>query len=196
MEHRKNFKDVSIDLRQKIKLKCLKKLQNKREEKQKELRREIKEEIEYKDIIMNEFNDENIILTMDEIYQIEKELKIEQELILKEYEKNIKFEQEYLEHYVDNMFFEKNKFVICPSCRKNKLLKSNHLIICKCGLKLNITFERIPLEFIQQNMMDYFYEHSISNQCKSDPKFEIENKFGQEFLVIKCEYCNFFKIIS
>ena len=107
----------------------------------------------------------------------------------------------FLPNFIFFFFFlilkkkKKNRFVICPACRKNKLLKSDHLIICKCGLRLNIQFERIPLEFVQQNMMDYFYEHFISN-CKKDPKFEIENKFGEDFLIIKCESCNYFKIIS
>ena len=109
MNHRKNFKDVSIDMRQKIKLKCLKKLQTKREEKQNEFRKQEEKNNEYIEIIQKEFIDENIILTIEEMYELEKELKIEEELILKEYEKNLKFEQDYLEQYVGNMFFEKNK---------------------------------------------------------------------------------------
>ena len=109
MNHIKNFKDVSIDMRQKIKLKCLKKLQTKREEKQNEFRKQEEKNNEYIEIIQKEFIDENIILTIEEMYELEKELKIEEELILKEYEKNLKFEQDYLEQYVGNMFFEKNK---------------------------------------------------------------------------------------
>jgi hypothetical protein len=62
--------------------------------------------------------------------------------------------------------------------------------------RTHFQFERIPLEWLQQNMMDYYYQHSIDSTCTNPPEFKVENKFGQDFLTIQCHSCGFFRIIS
>jgi hypothetical protein len=103
---RKNFKDVSVDLKSKIKLNCLNKIKMKRENKNNEFR---KDSSWYLDLIQQEFNEENVYINQEEIYEMEKELKMEEELILQEYENNLKFEQDQMNYFIETMFDKKNE---------------------------------------------------------------------------------------
>jgi hypothetical protein len=106
--HRKNFKDVSVDLKSKIKQNCLNKIKMKRENKTMEERKETSSSW-YLELIQQEFNEENIYINQEEIYEMEMELKREEELILKEYEKHLTFEQEQMNYFIETMFDKKNE---------------------------------------------------------------------------------------
>lgn len=190
---RKNFKNVSIDLKEQLKQKCLNQIKEAKMNKINQLRHEN----DYEDIIKSIFNEEEIILSPEEMEKFQKELVEEYESnLLEDYEKNLEMEEKMIEEMIEqNLMFNSvnENCVVCPCCKKNRLLGTSNALFCKCGLNINIKCEGIQLKFVQQNIVDAHYEHG--SNCKFEPVFRTEEKFGSKFLTISCEKCGAFRII-
>jgi len=145
---RENFKkNARTDMKERLREKCLLKLRQIRAqllEKRRNssnnncykttLQEVVKEEIKNKELTEEEFID--LCLSIEE--EIEQELRLEEEGILKAYEEQEIYEMEELEHYKKELFsIQDPHFVICPSCQSNRLFSTKHSIFCKCGLRIN-----------------------------------------------------------
>jgi len=48
-----------------------------------------------------------------------------------------KEDQEAIQHALEASFDDGRSFVICPVCKKNRLLENHHIIFCACGMRVD-----------------------------------------------------------
>lgn len=149
------------------------------------------------DVIIECFDEEEIDLTSDEVAEIEKLIATqldEDEIadLCDEYEKTMSFEKEMVKDLVDANF-DCPDIVKCPCCLKYRLLTTGNAYFCLCGLRIPCRFDRIPMRFVKQNLVDSFFEHGVT--CKDTPSFRLDEQFDETFLVMYCNLCKIFKII-
>jgi hypothetical protein len=156
---RKNFKNTKVDFSDEMRRKCLEKIQEHKNNKLEMLR--------MSDLIRNVYQNDSIEISDHEIDILERDIVqyLEEEEIrahMEEYERNLAFEENIIEGILErNEMFEKidDKFVICPCCKKNRLLCTNNTFFCACGLRIPCHFEGISMKLVQQNVVDAYYEH-------------------------------------
>ncbi|CAG5116107.1 unnamed protein product [Candidula unifasciata] len=125
-------------------------------------------------------------LELREAEQREEELRVNQ---LKARE-HLKHEEEELCSGMRAMYCEE---VCCPLCEKDSLIEQKSLILCSCGLNINIEQDSITLKHVKDNLAAGTEEHS--QKCESKPAFSLNQKFGISNLLMSCQDCDFLFVI-
>ncbi|KAK3736346.1 hypothetical protein QZH41_020804, partial [Actinostola sp. cb2023] len=71
---------------------------------------------------------------LDIMDEIQKELIEEEQIILMQYNENLRFEEESLCAAIDKL---STNDVICPVCKRNPLHQNKQVIFCQCGMRID-----------------------------------------------------------
>ncbi|BFZ18453.1 hypothetical protein BsWGS_21492 [Bradybaena similaris] len=83
--------------------------------------------------------------------------------------------------------------VCCPLCEKSSLVEQKNMILCRCGLSINVEQDSITLKNVKDNLAAGTEEHS--QKCESKPAFSLNQKFGISNLLMSCQDCDFLFVI-
>lgn len=123
--------------------------------------------------------------------EIQQELLSQEMAIIEEYERNLKFEQQYISSVVEGM---EERHIICPICHINNLTITSHFISCICGLYINTTNCNITPDVLQQLLESRVSEHM--EECHHNPVFCVApNTDTSSNLLISCKVCDYLSII-
>ncbi|NXX49669.1 RIPA protein, partial [Tricholaema leucomelas] len=99
--------------------------------------------------------------------EIQKELILQEQAVLEEYERSLRFDQECLEAVLEGL--DAAHKVVCPVCRKNNLTVRHHLVLCQCGLC--ISTQDMTEGRLQSLLESTVTEHS--QRCCHNPEFTV-----------------------
>ncbi|NXK47010.1 RIPA protein, partial [Chauna torquata] len=108
--------------------------------------------------------DPDELAVLDEIQQ---ELILQEQLVIEEYERSLRFDEECLNAMLDGL--DASNKIICPVCRKNNLTVSCHSVFCQCGLY--ILTQDMTEEKLRSLLENTLTEHS--HRCFHNPEFTV-----------------------
>ncbi|NXK08194.1 RIP protein, partial [Herpetotheres cachinnans] len=112
---------------------------------------------------------------------IQQELILQEQLVIKEYERSLQFDEECLNAILDGL--DASDKVICPVCRRNNLTVGNHLVSCQCGLY--ISAQGMTEEKLRALLENTVTEHS--HRCFHNPEFTVTSGMEEEAsLLMSC----------
>uniref|UniRef100_A0A8B9GMQ5 RPA interacting protein n=1 Tax=Amazona collaria TaxID=241587 RepID=A0A8B9GMQ5_9PSIT len=113
--------------------------------------------------------------------EIQQELILQEQLVMKEYEQSLQFDEECLNAMLDGL--DASDKIICPVCRKNNLTVRNHVVFCQCGLC--ISTQDMTEEKLQSLLENTVTEHS--HRCFHNPEFTVTSGMEEEAsLLMSC----------
>ncbi|KAM8797338.1 RPA-interacting protein [Eudromia elegans] len=122
--------------------------------------------------------------------EIQRELVLQEQLVIEEYERSLQFDEECLNAMLDGL--EASDKIICPVCRKNNLTVRNHLVLCQCGLY--ITTQDMTEEKLRTLLENTITEHS--SRCFHNPEFTVTSGMEEETsLLMSCSVCDSWMIL-
>ncbi|KAM9526115.1 RPA-interacting protein [Guaruba guarouba] len=131
--------------------------------------------------------DPNELAVLEEIQQ---ELILQEQLVMKEYERSLQFDEECLNAMLDGL--DASDKIICPVCRKNNLTVRNHVVFCQCGLY--ISTQDMTEEKLQSLLENTVTEHS--HRCFHNPEFTVTSGMEEEAsLLMSCAVCDSWTIL-
>ncbi|CAH1801556.1 unnamed protein product, partial [Owenia fusiformis] len=124
--------------------------------------------------------------------EIERELKLEEQRLLDEYEDNLRSDETELCNAVERLSTTE---VICPLCQKQPLMENKAVIFCKCGLRIDTQQDCTGLSYLSQQLAEGTKIHSA--ECDETPQFSqlSQRQLGIENLIMSCKSCDFMFII-
>uniref|UniRef100_A0A4W5P6X7 RPA interacting protein n=1 Tax=Hucho hucho TaxID=62062 RepID=A0A4W5P6X7_9TELE len=140
---------------------------------------------------------------MEEMYSVMKEYdelavfeEIQQELmsqelsIIEEYEKSMRFEEQYLNSVVEGL--EGERQIICPVCHVHNLTVNSHFTSCPCGLYINTRQSNVTLESLQCLLERRVTEHM--EDCLQNPVFSMASDADSSpNLMMSCKVTDWLK---
>ncbi|NWS41637.1 RIP protein, partial [Probosciger aterrimus] len=113
--------------------------------------------------------------------EIQQELISQEQLVMKEYERSLQFDEECLNVMLDGL--DASDKIICPVCRKNNLTVRNHVVFCQCGLYISTQdMTEGKLRSLLENTVT---EHS--HRCFHNPEFTVTSGMEEETsLLMSC----------
>ncbi|XP_077167166.1 RPA-interacting protein [Paroedura picta] len=125
-----------------------------------------------------------------ELEEIQKELMLQEQLAIEEYEQSLRFDEECLNAMLEGLDAEPK--VICPVCQRNNLIVLSHVITCTCGLCIGS--QGMTEETLRSLLGGGVMEHS--RQCQHRPEFSVTSGIsGETSLLMSCQICDFLAII-
>ncbi|XP_025963101.2 RPA-interacting protein [Dromaius novaehollandiae] len=122
--------------------------------------------------------------------EIQRELVLQEQLVLEEYERSLQFDEECLNAMLDGL--DASDKIICPVCRKNNLTVRNHLVFCQCGLY--ILTQDMTEEKLRSLLENTITEHSY--RCFHNPEFTVTSGMEEETsLLMSCSVCDSWMIL-
>ncbi|XP_015736147.1 RPA-interacting protein [Coturnix japonica] len=122
--------------------------------------------------------------------EIEQELILQEQLVIEEYERSLRFDEECLNAILDGL--DASNRIICPVCRKNHLTVRSHSVFCQCGLD-------VPAQDMTEEKLRSLLENTItehSHRCLHNPEFTFTNGMEEEAsLLMTCPVCDFWMIL-
>lgn len=130
---------------------------------------------------------------LDIVEEIQKELMIEEQLLLNEYEDGIRFEEERLCAAIQCLQTDE---VICPICKKNPLLQNKHIFFCSCGIRIDTENDAITLDFVKIQLKGALEQHG-NEGCSQEPVFSVSSlpELGISNLIMTCQNCDILAVI-
>ena len=84
--------------------------------------------------------------------------------------------------------------VLCPLCQKHLLHLQAGLLLCPCGLRMNLQMDGITLPYIGERIYQILSEHSKG--CLFDtPNFSVMDRYGVTSLMFLCPQCGAAEVI-
>ncbi|NXP22935.1 RIP protein, partial [Scytalopus superciliaris] len=113
--------------------------------------------------------------------EIQQELILQEQLVIKEYERSLQFDEECLNAMLDGL--DATDRIICPVCRRNNLTVKAHLVCCQCGLYIST---RDMTEGKLRSLLESTVtEHS--HRCFHSPEFTVTSGMEEEAsLLMSC----------
>ncbi|XP_072209711.1 RPA-interacting protein isoform X2 [Excalfactoria chinensis] len=131
--------------------------------------------------------DPDELAVLDEIQQ---ELIMQEQLVIEEYERSLRFDEECLNALLDGL--DASNKIICPVCRKNHLTVRSHSVSCQCGLD-------VPAQDMTEEKLRSLLENTItehSHRCLHNPEFIVTSGMEEEAsLLMTCLVCDFWMIL-
>lgn len=161
------------------------------------LRREKNELLSYDSLNYNPFSDndrsDDFNKVLDIMEEIQKELMAEEQLLLKQYEESLRFEEERLCAAIECLHTDD---VICPICKKNPLMQNKQIFFCSCGIRIDTENDGVTLEFVRTQLKGALEQHS-NDGCPHEPVFSISSLpgIGISSLIMGCKNCDFLAVI-
>lgn len=113
--------------------------------------------------------------------EIQQELILQEQLVMKEYEQSLQFDEECLNAMLDGL--DASDKIICPVCRKNNLTVRNHVVFCQCGLY--ISTQDMTEGRLRSLLENTVTEHS--HRCSHNPEFTVTSGMEEEAsLLMSC----------
>ncbi|NXW42165.1 RIPA protein, partial [Nyctiprogne leucopyga] len=113
--------------------------------------------------------------------EIQHELILQEQSVIEEYERSLKFDEECLNAMLDGL--DASDKIICPVCRKNNLTVRNHFVFCQCGL--SISTQGMTEEKLRSLLENTVTEHS--HRCFHNPEFTVTSGMEEETsLLMSC----------
>ncbi|NWR20479.1 RIPA protein, partial [Emberiza fucata] len=113
--------------------------------------------------------------------EIQQELILQEQLVIEEYERSLRFDEECLNAMLDGL--DATDRVICPVCRKNNLTVKAHLVCCQCGLY--ISTQDMTEGKLRSLLESTLTEHS--QRCLHSPEFTVTSGMEEEAsLLMSC----------
>ncbi|XP_054857640.1 RPA-interacting protein [Eublepharis macularius] len=140
-----------------------------------------------KDSFLHVLQDSDELAVLEEI---QKELILQEQLAIEEYEQSLRFDEECLNAMLDGL--DADRKVICPVCRRNNLAVMSHVITCTCGLCVGT--QGMTEDKLRSLLGDEVTEHS--QYCQHSPEFAVTNGMdGETSLLMSCQVCDFLAVI-
>ncbi|XP_072793336.1 RPA-interacting protein [Taeniopygia guttata] len=122
--------------------------------------------------------------------EIQQELILQEQLVIEEYERSLRFDEECLNAMLDGL--DATDRVICPVCRKNNLTVKAHLVHCQCGLY--ISTQDMTEGKLRSLLESTLTEHS--QRCLHSPEFTVTSGMEEEAsLLMSCSVCDSWMIL-
>ncbi|KAL8198831.1 UNVERIFIED_CONTAM: hypothetical protein K2H54_025578 [Gekko kuhli] len=122
--------------------------------------------------------------------EIQKELILQEQLAIEEYEQSLQFDEECLNAMLEG--FDAEPKVICPVCQRNNLTVMGHVVTCTCGLCIGT--QGMTEEMLRSLLADGVMEHS--QHCQQRPEFSVTGGMdGETNLLMSCQICDFLAVI-
>ncbi|NWS32157.1 RIP protein, partial [Polioptila caerulea] len=122
--------------------------------------------------------------------EIQQELILQEQLVIEEYERSLRFDEECLNAMLDGL--DATDRVICPVCRKNNLTVKAHLVCCQCGLY--ISTQDMTEGKLRSLLESTLAEHS--QRCLHSPEFTVTSGMEEEAsLLMSCPVCDSWMIL-
>ncbi|NXI96929.1 RIP protein, partial [Psophia crepitans] len=113
--------------------------------------------------------------------EIQQELISQEQLVIEEYERSLRFDEECLNAMLDGL--DASDKVICPVCRKNNLTVRSHFVLCQCGL--HISTQGMTEGRLRSLLENTVTEHS--HRCFHSPEFTVTSGMEEEAsLLMSC----------
>ncbi|NXH40972.1 RIP protein, partial [Dicaeum eximium] len=113
--------------------------------------------------------------------EIQQELILQEQLVIEEYERSLRFDEECLNAVLDGL--DATDSIICPVCRKNNLTVKAHLVYCQCGLY--ISTQDMTEGKLRSLLESTLAEHS--QRCLHSPEFTVTSGMEEEAsLLMSC----------
>ncbi|NWR84840.1 RIP protein, partial [Furnarius figulus] len=113
--------------------------------------------------------------------EIQQELILQEQLVIKEYEQSLQFDEECLNAMLEAL--DATDRIICPVCRKNNLTVKTHLVCCQCGLY--IITQNMTEGKLRSLLESTVTEHS--HRCCHSPEFTVTSGMEEETsLLMSC----------
>lgn len=89
----------------------------------------------------------------------------------------------------DSISFETQEEAVtpCPICRSEALVQEEDAITCSCGLRADLIYEHLNLEYMHQSISEMVTQHA--QHCPEHPVFVTEEQSFVSFLVMHCNVC-------
>nr|XP_056721418.1 RPA-interacting protein [Euleptes europaea] len=140
-----------------------------------------------KDTSLHVLEDSDELAVLEEI---QKELILQEQLAIEEYEQSLRFDEECLNAMLEGLDAERK--VICPICRRNNLAIMSHVVTCTCGLCIGI--QGMTEETLQSLLGDGVTAHG--QHCQHSPEFSVTSGMdGEANLLMSCQVCDFLAVI-
>ncbi|XP_055651080.1 RPA-interacting protein [Falco peregrinus] len=139
------------------------------------------------ELLVQMLEDPDELAVLEEIQQ---ELILQEQLVIKEYEQSLQFDEECLNAMLDGL--DASDKVICPVCRRNNLTVSDHLVSCQCGLY--ISTQGMTEEKLRVLLENTLTEHS--HRCFHNPEFAVTSGMEEgASLLMSCPVCDSWTIL-
>ncbi|NXG04751.1 RIP protein, partial [Sakesphorus luctuosus] len=113
--------------------------------------------------------------------EIQKELILQEQLVIEEYEQSLQFDEECLNAMLEGL--DASDRIICPVCRKNYLTVKTHSVCCQCGLY--ISTQDMTEGKLRSLLESTVTEHS--HRCLHSPEFSVTSGMEEEAsLLMSC----------
>ncbi|XP_068193419.1 RPA-interacting protein isoform X2 [Antennarius striatus] len=123
--------------------------------------------------------------------EIQQELMSQEMSIIEEYERNLRFEQQYISSVVEEM---DETYIICPICHTRNLNIDSDFISCPCGLYINTKEKNITPDVLLHLLESRVSEHTES--CLHNPAFFVAPNFDcPSNLMMSCKVCDYLSIV-
>lgn len=85
--------------------------------------------------------------------------------------------------------------VLCPVCKARWMLLSpdGHVLLCACGLRLDLEDDAMTKEYVKGQLALSFDEHR--EHCPADLVFQKQDHFGISTLCAQCAQCQFWRVV-
>ncbi|XP_031663700.1 RPA-interacting protein isoform X1 [Oncorhynchus kisutch] len=132
--------------------------------------------------------------------EIQQELMSQELSIIEEYEKSMRFEEQYLNSVVEGL--EVGRQIICPVCHllydylhfRHNLTVNSHFTSCPCGLYINTRQSNVTPESLQCLLERRVTEHM--EDCLQNPVFSMaSNADSSPNLMMSCKACDYLSIV-
>jgi hypothetical protein len=122
-------------------------------------------------------------LSVEELEEIEQEMKKESEIIDNEYLELLNYEQQIFENEIET--YQEEEIVICPICEKGNLIENKQLEFIKCT---NCTLELSNKQYNLKNLKERINELQINHGkiCNNNLTFTYQPEIG---LYGVCMFC-------
>ncbi|XP_049716997.1 RPA-interacting protein isoform X1 [Elephas maximus indicus] len=119
------------------------------------------------------------LAVLEEIHQ---ELIDQEQAIIREYEKSLQFDEQWLSSTLAE--WEANP-LICPVCTKYNLRITSGVVLCQCGLYIPSHSLELTEQKLRASLEDHIHEHSIL--CPHTPAFLVtEGTEEKSSLLMSC----------
>ena len=129
---------------------------------------------------------------LDAFEDIQQELLREEEKLLRQYQDQIEFDENYLCAAIELLSTDS---VLCPVCKIDNLHQNLQIVFCSCGLRIDTQDDAINLKYIGDQLKESTDGHS--ENCSSEPVFDVVNfdEGNINNLMMSCMYCDYISVI-
>ncbi|XP_047400044.1 RPA-interacting protein isoform X1 [Sciurus carolinensis] len=123
--------------------------------------------------------------------EIQQELIDQEQCIIREYEKSLQFDEQYLSIMLAEW---EAKPIICPVCTKYNLRITSGVVVCQCGLHIPSHSPELSEQKLRACLEDSVNDHST--HCPHTPEFSVTDGTEEKpSLLMSCLVCDTWAVI-